>query len=60
MARFPRISRRIAIGMVVLTLTLGGFLLQPAGALASVGGSTGWLASISDGTSNTIRCSENT
>ncbi|MGH2561190.1 MAG: hypothetical protein ACRDJH_19145 [Thermomicrobiales bacterium] len=50
---FPWISRRIVIGLVVFALTLGGFLLQPTGALAGVGGSPGWNASISDGTSNT-------
>jgi hypothetical protein len=46
--------------LVVLTLTLGGFLLQPAGALAGFGTSPSGIATISDGTSNTIGSSENT
>jgi hypothetical protein len=49
------ISRRIVIGVVVCTLTLGGFLLQPAGTLAGFGTSPGpgVIARINDGTSNT-------
>lgn len=53
MVHFPWMSRRIVIGLVVCTLTLGGFLLQAAGALAGVGGSPGGIAGITDGTSNT-------
>ena len=37
MLRITRLSRRIALGSVVLTLTLGGFLFQPAAALAGFG-----------------------
>ena len=35
------VSRRIGIGLVVLTLTLGGVLLQPARALAGISTSPG-------------------
>ena len=35
------IARQIGIGLVVLTLTLSGLLLQPAQVLAGVGGSPG-------------------
>ena len=34
MIRSARFSRRLAIGLVALTLTLGGGLLQPVSALA--------------------------
>ena len=39
--RFTRLSRRIAIGLIALTLTLGGVLLQPAAALAGFATSPG-------------------
>ena len=55
MVRFPMLSRRIVIGVVACTLTLGGLLLQPAGALAGFGTSPGGIAHINDGTSNTKR-----
>jgi hypothetical protein len=41
MMRFPWLSRRLAIGVAVLALTLGGSLLEPAGVLAGAGGSPG-------------------
>ena len=53
MARCTWISRRIVIGVVVCALTLGGFLLQPAGALAGISTSPGGIGYITDGTSNT-------
>ena len=34
MEHLTGISRPMVIGLIVLTLTLGGFLLQPAGAVA--------------------------
>jgi hypothetical protein len=39
MVRSTRFSRRVAIGLIALTLTLGGVLLQPAAALAGFGSS---------------------
>jgi hypothetical protein len=42
MVRFPWISRRIVVGVVVFTLTLGGFQVQSMG------------SGITDGTSNTL------
>ena len=40
-----RFSRRIAIGLVALTLTAGGILLQPTAALAGFGASPASAAS---------------
>jgi hypothetical protein len=53
MGRCTWISRRIVISVFVCTLTLGGFPLQPAGALAGFSTSPGGIAGITDGTSNT-------
>lgn len=53
MKRYTWISRRIAIGMVLCALTLGGFLFQPSPALAGFGSSLGKIAWVTDGTSNT-------
>jgi hypothetical protein len=44
MMRFTGIARRIVIALVVLTLTLGAHLLQPAGTLAGFGSSPGFSA----------------
>lgn len=43
MTHSTAISRRIGIGLVVLMLTLGGAMLQPALGLTGVGGSPGSL-----------------
>ena len=55
MVHFPMLSRRILVGVVACALTLGGVLLQPAGALAGFSTSPGGIAHINDGTSNTKR-----
>jgi hypothetical protein len=41
MTHTTRFSRRIAVGLVALTLTLGGVLAQPAAALAGFSTSPG-------------------
>jgi hypothetical protein len=41
MTHTTRFSRRIAVGLVALTLTLGGVLVQPASALAGFSTSPG-------------------
>ena len=47
MVRSTRFSRRVAVGLIALTLTLGGVLLQPAAALAGFGTSPGPAGSAS-------------
>jgi hypothetical protein len=42
MLRSTPFSRQIAVGLVSLTLTVGGALLQPAAALAGFGNSPGF------------------